>query len=265
MADTWDPDTRTSSRDPRNVAAELQSLLLGADGVEAFLADVSPGPQSAPSREHFSCGITVRAERSSVILGATSDEFAATLDAVQYEVDDGPCLTCPRVAEVVSVDDIKADPRWPMFARRGRQVGAGSSLSVPLIVRDAAVGALNFYSRRVSALTDADRARAQQFADQAAGAVALAARLREREEKAQHLEAALFSRSVIDQAIGILIAQQSEQLERLARVDVSNALRMEIHMQDADRSGDVSDRRQRSDSTRRAAMSRSFWVLCTPL
>jgi GAF domain-containing protein len=206
MTDTRSPDARTGPRDPHNVAEELQNLLLGADGVDAFLADVARAAIGTVASA-FSCGITVRSNRPSGMFGATSDEFAATLDAIQYDVDDGPCLTCVRTVQVVSVEDIGADPRWPAFASRGRQVGAGSSLSVPLKVRDGAVGALNLYSRQVGAVTEADRLRAQEFADQAAGAVALALRLREREERTQHLEAALSSRSVIDQAIGILIAQ----------------------------------------------------------
>ena len=46
-----------------------------------------------------------------------------------------------------------------------------------------------------------------QFAAQAAGAVALALRLAEREDRERHLETALRSRSVIDQAMGVLIGQ----------------------------------------------------------
>jgi AmiR/NasT family two-component response regulator len=80
-------------------------------------------------------------------------------------------------------------------------------LSVPLVVGGRGVGALNLYSRRAGGLPEADRFRARQFAGQAAGAVALALRLREREERAQHLETALRSRSTIDQALGVLVAQ----------------------------------------------------------
>jgi AmiR/NasT family two-component response regulator len=78
---------------------------------------------------------------------------------------------------------------------------------VPLSVAERTVGALNLYSRAANALTEADRARAAHFATQAAGAVALALRLAEREEREHHLETALRSRSVIDQAMGVLIGQ----------------------------------------------------------
>jgi GAF domain-containing protein len=200
-------------RSPSGVAAELQKLLIGADGVESFLAQASRYAAGAvPDAQ--SVGITVGATRWSRRLGATSDELAETLDAIQYEIDDGPCLTCLRTAEVVVVDDIATDPRWPTFARRGRQAGAGASMSVPLMIDRDAVGALNLYSRRAHALTAQDQVRAQQFADQAAGAVALARRLEEREQIAGHLEKALTSRSVVDQAIGVIIARTGHDPEQ---------------------------------------------------
>jgi GAF domain-containing protein len=198
--------TENAIQDVVDVAGEMQRLLLGADGVATFLTSVAR--HAAGAVEHaFSCGISVDRTRSSRILGATSDDFARTMDEIQYDVDDGPCLTCLRTGEVVRVDDIPEDARWPAFSRRGKEAGAGASVSVPMIIDGRSVGALNLYSTQPNALTDADRDRAQQFADQAVGAVALARILAEREAKAQHLEAALTSRSTIDQAIGIIIAR----------------------------------------------------------
>ncbi|WP_250556681.1 GAF domain-containing protein [Pseudonocardia lacus] len=192
------PDGR---RDGRDVALELQVLLLGAPGVEAFLVEVTRLAAGAVQRAQ-SCGVTVQRTSHSRMLAATSDEFATRMDEVQYAVDDGPCLHCLREGETVLVDDIASDGRWPSFSRRGVAVGAGSSLSVLLLVEGAPVGALNLYSRLARGLDHADQARARQFADQAAGAVALAARLAEQERREQHLETALTSRSIIDQPSG---------------------------------------------------------------
>ncbi|WP_176921312.1 GAF and ANTAR domain-containing protein [Pseudonocardia oroxyli] len=191
---------------PRDVADQLQRLLIGADGVEAFLAQVAQHAAGAVENA-LSCGLTVGATRSSELIGATSDKLAAALDEIQYDVDNGPCLTCLRTVTVVAVDDIAHDQRWPAFSRRGRQAGAGSSLSIPLTIDGGSVGALNLYSRSPYALTEEDRRRAMKFADQATGAIALARRLAEREARARHLEIALSSRSTIDQAIGIIMGQ----------------------------------------------------------
>lgn len=141
------------------------------------------------------------------IADAGSDELAERLDAIQYEVDDGPCLTCLRTSTVIFVEDIEADPRWPAFSQRGHQEGAGTSLSVPLLANGGAVGALNLYARQPGSLTEEDHLRARKFAYRAAGAVALAVRLAEGEDRSRHLETALVSRTTIDQAIGILMGQ----------------------------------------------------------
>jgi len=193
-------------RDARDTALELQTLLLGAAGVEEFLVEVARRATGAVGRAR-SCGITARAAPASPVFGGTSDELAERMDEVQYTVDDGPCLTCLREGTLVSVDDIRSDERWPAFARRGVQEGAGSSLSVPLTVQERTVGALNLYSRAARALTEADRARAAEFAGRAAAAVALAVQLAEHRQREHHLELALQSRSTIDQAMGVLMAQ----------------------------------------------------------
>jgi AmiR/NasT family two-component response regulator len=78
---------------------------------------------------------------------------------------------------------------------------------MPLSVAERTAGALNLYSRAANTLTEANRAGAAHFAAQAAGAVALALQLAELEERERHLETALRSRSVIDQAMGVLIGQ----------------------------------------------------------
>jgi GAF domain-containing protein len=190
----------------RDIAVELQALLFGADRVEAFLVEVTRLAAGAVQHAQ-ACGVTVQPSPHSRRLAATSDDFAARMDEAQYAVDDGPCLHCLREGESVLVEDIVSDGRWPVFSRRGAAVGAGTSLSVPMLVGGAPVGALNLYSRRVGGLDRADQERAHRFADQAAGAVALAARLAEQERREGHLQAALSSRSIIDQALGVVMAR----------------------------------------------------------
>lgn len=195
-----------AGRDVRRVAPDLLAVLFGSDRVESFLTEVARAAAGLVDGA-LACGVTVQAMPRSRVLAATSDPFAQRMDAVQYDVDDGPCLTALRTGTLVAVDDIATDPRWPAFSRRGRCEGAAMSLSVPMLVQGRAVGALNLYARRPGGIGAGDRVRAQQFADQAAGAVALAARLAESEETARHLSTALRSRSTIDQAIGALMAQ----------------------------------------------------------
>ncbi len=88
------------------------------------------------------------------------------------------------------------------------QAGARSSLSYPLIADGDSIGALNFYATTVQAPGLELQARAAAIAEHAAGALALALRLAERDDLIARLRLALSSRSTIDQAIGILMAEQ---------------------------------------------------------
>lgn len=207
------------SEQPRELARDLHEMLLRAAGVEEFLAEVAQRAAETVNSV-LSCGLTVQPTPQSRRIGASSSDFARRMDEIQYALDDGPCLTAMREGTVVVVENIKEDQRWPAFSRRGRAEGAGAVLAVPLRVQGGSIGALNLYAVEPCAFDEDDHARARRFAEHAAGAVALAIRLAEREEHNRNLEAALSSRTTIDQALGILMGQR-----RINAVDAFDILR----------------------------------------
>jgi hypothetical protein len=81
-------------------------------------------------------------------------------------------------------------------------------MSYPLITGEQTIGALNMYAFKPLAPDVGMQARAAQLADRAAGALAVGLRITDERAENATLRVALTSRSVIDQAIGILIAQQ---------------------------------------------------------
>ncbi len=115
----------------------------------------------------ISCGITVSASSENPRVGASSDELARRMDAIQYVLEDGPCLSCMRQREEVRIPDLRRERRWLEFAVRGQREGVGSSLSVPMIVGDEVVGAVNLYSPVHDGLDDGSLERARQVAEQA--------------------------------------------------------------------------------------------------
>jgi GAF domain-containing protein len=139
---------------------------------------------------------------------ASSDELSLRLDELQYAGGEGPCLEALATSVPVFVKDMAAEVRWGAYPGYASQVGARSSMSYPLISGAAAIGALNLYAFE-SVVPGADmQARAAQVAEHAAGALALALRIAEDGEMIDNLRTALSSRTTIDQAIGILMAQQ---------------------------------------------------------
>jgi GAF domain-containing protein len=192
---------------PCELVRDLHEILLGAPGLEEFLAEVTRRAAGAVKSVQ-SCGVSIRPTARSRRISASSDDLAGRLNHLQYEVDDGPSLTAARGNVTVVVEDVANDLRWPLFSRRASAEGAGATLAVPLSVQGSAIGALSLYADGPRVFDEGDQTRARQFAEQAAVAVALALRLAEREEHCRNLEAALASRTTIDQALGILMGQR---------------------------------------------------------
>ncbi len=185
----------------------LHSLTLSTDEVQTFLHEVTL-LAARLVEPPASCGITTHYDGWPVT-AATSDPRASLIDEEQYGAGDGPCLTAMRTGEVVQVPDLSREDRWPVFGEAARAHGVRCILAMPLVVRGERRGALNIYGfERPDDFNDVEIERAKVFATQAATALALTLRHLEQDQHASQLEDALQSRSVIDQAIGVLMAQQ---------------------------------------------------------
>jgi GAF domain-containing protein len=186
--------------------AELQAVLLGTDSIDSFLQELA-GLAARALGEGLSCGITLQPNGRPLTV-ASSDLLASQVDELQYGLDQGPCLSSARTGKPVRIDDLASDQRWREYAVQALAHGVQSSLSTPLITHDHSVGALNLYSTQPGFFGEAETRLAEQFATDASVAVGLAARLAEQAVLTDQLRASLASRAVIDQALGIIMAQQ---------------------------------------------------------
>ena len=186
--------------------AELQELLLATDTLQEFLGEVA-SRAAAEVSPGLSCGLTARSDGRPLTI-ASSDGYANMLDQLQYRLEQGPCLTTLHTGKVVLDDGTDGGARWPLYRTRGEAAGLGVSLSVPVSHGQQVLAALNLYSRTARSFSSAERERAQRFADQAAGGVAIALKLARRAELTEDLQAALAGRAVIDQALGIVMGQR---------------------------------------------------------
>ncbi len=109
---------------------------------------------------------------------------------------------------VVDLPAMSVEERWGPFPSEALRHGVGSSLSLPLAVRQQPIGALNLYSRAERAYTDLSREIARLFAAQASVAVANAQVYEASRRLTEQLQEATLTRSVIEQAKGILIAER---------------------------------------------------------
>jgi GAF domain-containing protein len=187
-------------------AGQLLSLLSNATHLDVFLDRMVrlAGEVVTPPA---ACGLTLRRDGQPFTV-VSSEDFAAQADEIQYGAQQGPCLDSLRHGIVVQVDDLARDDRWARYRPHAVAHGVVSSLSLPLSIDGHTVAALNLYSKRPNGFDGPQRQHAEAFAAQGAAALALALRQFDQAQVQQQLLEALTSRSVIDQAIGILMSQQ---------------------------------------------------------
>jgi GAF domain-containing protein len=153
------------------------------------------------------------AEASSITLirddkaftAAYDGQLAMDADELQYERGYGPCLDAGRAGEIFVVTDMRTEERWPDYARHAAERGVGSSLSVPLPFQGATIGAMNNYASRPEAFGDADVVMGQEVAAFVAIAVGNAEAAARATSDVANMRRAMLSRSVIEQAKGILM------------------------------------------------------------
>jgi len=142
--------------------------------------------------------ISVVLGRRKVTSEAASGDLPATVDALQEQLQQGPCLDAAYLAATVRVADMASETRWPLFAPAALAEGAAGMLAIQLYVKDDDLGALNLFSRRAGAFTDESEHVGLMFAAHAAVAYAAA----RREER---MSRGLLTQQVIGQAQGILM------------------------------------------------------------
>jgi GAF domain-containing protein len=199
----------TEQTDPavlRVSSVRLLELLVDTPGLDAFLNQIVR-LAAATVNPPASCGLTMRRDGRPFTV-ATSDSLAVQVDEIQYGADEGPCLETLSSGRLIEVDDLAADDRWGSYRPHAVAHGVISSLSLPLAVDGHTVAALNLYASRRAAFHGTAREHADAFAAQCAAALTLTLRQNEQAEQQRQLSEAMASRSVIDQAIGVLMGQQ---------------------------------------------------------
>ncbi|MCW3820531.1 GAF and ANTAR domain-containing protein [Micromonospora sp. DR5-3] len=186
--------------------SQLLALLADSLHVDVFLDQVVKVAAEVISPA-VACGLTMRRDGGAFTV-AGSDDLAARADEIQYGADEGPCLDALRREQVVEVVDLREDRRWPRYREHALRLGIVSSLSLPMTIDRETVGALNLYATQPAAFTQTARRRALAFTDQATAALTVILRQADQSLLHQQLTDAMASRSIIDQALGVLMGQQ---------------------------------------------------------
>ena len=136
-----------------------------------------------------------------------SAEFVRAVDDIQYGLGQGPSITAAAQGITVRSGSLETDPQWPEFGPKVGRMGVHSVLSLPLITAGGVLGAMNVYARRPDAFDARAAELGELFAVPAAVSVQNARALSSAARLTEQLEMALSNRSMIDQAIGVLISR----------------------------------------------------------
>jgi GAF domain-containing protein len=189
--------------------------------VATFASEAIPGADGV--------GLTLLENDRADTIVASAD-FVHMIDEVQYRIGEGPCLLAVATRQTQVSGSLGGEARWPRFGPRAGRLGVHSALSLPLIVNQRVVGALNVYSHEHQAFDTQSVRMGELFARPAAVTAANALLLEESRRLAGQLERALISRAQIDQAIGIIMSRSGlsagESFEQLRRVSQAENTRL---------------------------------------
>jgi GAF domain-containing protein len=138
---------------------------------------------------------------------AASNQLVEQADALQYEFDEGPCLTAWRTRQLVRIDDTATDSRWPSWNSAAAGLGVRAVLSVPLVADDESIGAIKVYSDQPATYGEGEERVMSLFAEQAAILLANSQSLEHARRLSRQLTEALRGRDAIVRATGVLLAR----------------------------------------------------------
>lgn len=194
---------------PLSATDQVQNLILESADFEDFLNELArfSAHQMAGDGDDALCGITLLRDRKAATIGWSS-ETAREVDEIQYSLAQGPCLSAAQDEREVYVPDLLQEDRWgPDYASAVASHGLRSVLSLPFNLQGEAKAALNLYSDAPHKFDGRAADRARDFTREISEALRLAVRFSLHADSASNLRATLESRTIIDIAIGIVMAQ----------------------------------------------------------
>ncbi|MFC4910106.1 GAF and ANTAR domain-containing protein [Actinomadura gamaensis] len=195
--------------DPELVARslhELTALLLYAvDLDEALRLATEVTSKALPGRPAVGVTLTRDGKQETV---ASTTRIPALMQEFQRRSEDGPCVRAMRDGVRAAVPDASTESRWRALAERLLEHRVHSLYCFPLNPEGTAPGTLNLYFESPDGLAGGAEHLAALIADQT-GLLLAAVETRARETRLIHqMRHALASRTVIDQAVGVLMARR---------------------------------------------------------
>lgn len=212
---------------PTDVAAALTAAakaIHAARSLEETLTAIVRAAQDAiPDMNHAGISISHRDGRIETLAG--TDQLVWDLDSVQYDLNEGPCVSSVKDDPVVVVEHARQEQRWPRYMPRAVESGLRAQLALRLYTDEDTIGGLNLYSTESETVSSDTVQMAELFAAHAT--IALNCTRYEHQ-----LNEALASRKAIGQAIGLIMQRYQIDEDRafhfLVRASSSSNLKLRV-------------------------------------
>ncbi len=214
------------SRTSDQVSADDADLRAGIENLAGLVADSLGLPELLAEVAAFAVGAIPGADGAGVTLLrgdwphnivaalAASAPFVAEIDEIQYvTLHEGPCITAALERRTVRSGSLGGEKMWPRFGPRVGRLGVHSVLSLPLLLPNQVVGAINVYAHGKDVFDEHAAELGELFAKPAAVAVHNAQILADAQSLTVQLQTALSTRPVIDQAIGLIRGRTGRSVE----------------------------------------------------
>jgi transcriptional regulator with GAF, ATPase, and Fis domain len=175
------------------VAREIHAQRDLASTMEAI---VQSARRSLSGVDHVGVSLVHRGGGIETVAG--TDPLVWELDSLQYELGEGPCLDAIQAGPLTVANHLRHDPRWRRYVPCAVERGVTAQMGVRLYVETETLGGLNLYSTSTEVIDPELQDLAKLFAAHATLALGKA-----RQE--EDLNAALATRKVIGQALGMLM------------------------------------------------------------
>lgn len=128
-----------------NSLQELADVLQTQRTLGVALASISEAAtRSVPGCDLATIAISIGGRPATAAMTGT---VALELDLVQYDSNEGPCLTSFRTASALRLDVYEQGEEFPHIAIAAQRVGVRAVLSMPAVWGGETIGTLNLYSR----------------------------------------------------------------------------------------------------------------------
>lgn len=189
------------------VFAHLSGMILNEQDATSAASKLAwAAHQTVPSAT--GAGFSILDDSGKRLSSASTDPTVEAVDALHYELGQGPCLSAWATGDPQRVDDTTSETRWPEWIEAVASMGVRSILSSPMIYRGCHVGALKVYAAEPNAFGETEVHLLGLLADAAATLLGTAPSIDSPVRLSKALTEALTTRDTIGLAAGVLMAQE---------------------------------------------------------